>query len=77
MAEDLRDCTQMLDQSIAEVKAIMEKSAALAELVAIQKEIIAKKDEQIGEQKKLIDIYEKRKGTTVSFFFGLIKIRKN
>lgn len=67
----------MLDQSIAEVRALKAKAAALEQLVAIQKDIIARKDEQIAEQAKLIAIYEKRKGTTISFFFGLIKIRKN
>lgn len=67
----------MLDQSIAEVRALKAKAAALDQLVAIQKDIIARKDEQITEQAKLIGIYEKRKGTTISFLFGLIKIRKN
>lgn len=74
---DLRDCSQMLDQSIEEVRALKAKAAALEQLVAIQKEIIARKDEQIAEQAKLIAIYERRKGTTISFLFGLIKIRKN
>ena len=76
-ADDLRDCAQMLDQSIAEVRALKAKAAALEQLAGIQREIIARKDEQIAEQAKLIAIYEKRKGTTISFFFGLIKIRKN
>jgi len=67
----------MLDQSIAEVRALKAKAAALEQLAGIQKDIIARKDEQIAEQAKLIAIYEKRKGTTISFLFGLIKIRKN
>lgn len=67
----------MLDQSIAEVRALKAKTAALDQLRSLDAEIIGKKDVTIGEQKKLIDIYEKRKGTTVSFLFGLIKIRKN
>lgn len=66
----------MLDQSIAEVRALKQKAAALEQLNAINKEIIAKKDEQIAEQKKLIDIYEKRRGTRISFLFGLIKFTK-
>ncbi len=66
----------MLDQSIAEVKALKDKAAALEELNRLNREIIAKKDETIAEQAKLIGVYEKRKGTTISFFFGLIKIRK-
>lgn len=67
----------MLDQSIAEVRALKTKTASLEQLRGINNEIIGKKDEQIAELKKLIEIYEKRKGTTISFFFGLIKIRKN
>lgn len=67
----------MLDQSIAEVRALKAKTTSLEQLRVINNEIIGKKDEQIAELKKLIEIYEKRKGTTISFFFGLIKIRKN
>jgi flagellar motility protein MotE (MotC chaperone) len=67
----------MLDQSIAEVRALKAKVTALEQLVGLDNQILAKKDETIADQKRLIDIYEKRKGTTVSFLFGLIKIRKN
>lgn len=67
----------MLDQSIAEVRALKAKAAALEELNDLNTQIIAKKDETIAEQKKLIEIYEKRKGTRISFLWGLIKIRKN
>lgn len=73
---DLRDCTQMLDQSIAEVRALKAKVAAVEQLAAVRSEIIDRKDQVISEQKKLIDQYEKRKGTTLSFLFGLIKFRK-
>ncbi len=66
----------MLDQSIAEVRALKAKVAATEQLAAVRAEIITHKDEIIAEQKKLIDQYEKRKGTTLSFFFGLIKFRK-
>ncbi len=67
----------MLDQSIEEVRAFKAKTAALEELVGLQKQVIARKDETIAEQAKLIAIYEKRKGTRISFLFGLIKITKN
>lgn len=67
----------MLDQSIEEVRALKAKVAALESLRSINNEIIAKKDEQIADQAKLISIYEKRKGTTLSFFFGLIKFTKH
>lgn len=75
--DDLRECTQMLDQSIAEVRALKEKMRALEQLRNLDSQIISKKDEIIAGQKKLIDEYEKRKGLTVSFLFGLIKFRKN
>lgn len=67
----------MLDQSIEEVRALKAKVSALESLRSINNEIIAKKDEQIADQAKLIAIYEKRKGTTLSFFFGLIKFTKH
>lgn|GEM_PF-6771504 len=67
----------MLDQSTAEVRALKSQAAALEKLNAINGEIAAKKDEQIAEQKKLIAVYEKRKGTKISFLFGLIKFTKN
>ena len=76
-ADELRDCSQMLDQSIAEARALKAKVTALEQLVNLDNQIIAKKDETIGEQKKLIDLYEKRRGTRISFLFGLIKISKN
>lgn len=76
LADDLKACSQMLDQSIEEVRALKKKAAALEELTALQKQIIERKDEVIAEQKKLIDVYEKRKGTRISFLFGLIKITK-
>jgi hypothetical protein len=67
----------MLDQSIAEARALKSKVSALEQLVNLDNQIIAKKDDAIAEQKKLIDIYEKRKGMRISFLFGLIKISKN
>ena len=67
----------MLDQSIAEVRALKAKIAALEQLVALDERIIAKKDDAIGDQAKLITMYEKRKGTELSFLWGLIKFRKH
>lgn len=67
----------MLDQSIAEVRALKEVAANLEKLNSIKDQIIVKKDEQIAGQKTLIEAYEKRKGLRVSFLFGLIKISKN
>jgi len=76
-ADDIVECSRMLDQSTAEVRALKSQAAALEKLNAINGEIAAKKDEQIAEQKKLIAVYEKRKGTKISFLFGLIKFTKN
>lgn len=76
-ADDLHQCSQMLDQSLAEARALKLYAAQLEKLVEIQNSILAKKDEEISEQKKLIAIYEKRKGTKISFLFGLIKFTKN
>lgn len=67
----------MLDQSIAEVRAMKAYAAQLEKLAGVQSAIIAKKDEQILEQKRLVEIYEKRRGTKLSFLFGLIKFTKN
>ena len=67
----------MLDQSIEEVRALKVKVTALESLRSLNNDIIARKNEVIEDQKKIIAIYEKRKGTSISFFFGLIKIRKN
>jgi hypothetical protein len=67
----------MLDQSIAENRALKDENGTLKKLHAVDKQIIAKKDETIADQKSLIEIYEKRKGLRVSFLFGLIKISKN
>lgn len=75
-SDELRDCVQMLDQSIAEVRALKARVASLEQLRSLDSQIIAKKDETIADQKKLIDIYEKRRGLRVSFLFGLIKISK-
>ncbi len=76
-ADDLSDCAQMLDQSIEEVRALKKVLAAQEKLNVLNDAIIEKKDAVIAEQEKQIAIYEKRKGTRISFLFGLIKITKN
>jgi len=67
----------MLDQSIAEVRALKSVVANLETLNSIKDQIIEKKDEQITGQKTLIEVYERRKGLRISFLFGLIKVTKN
>jgi hypothetical protein len=67
----------MLDQSIEENRALKKENASLTKLHSVDKQIIANKDDTIDQQGKLIAIYEKKKGTTISFFFGLVKIKKN
>lgn len=73
---DLSDCVQMLDQSIAETRALRSQSAALQALIAANDEVIKRLRSQIEEQQRLIETYERRKGVRVSFLFGLIKITK-
>jgi regulator of replication initiation timing len=75
--DELRDCSQMLDQSIEENRALKKENASLTKLHSVDKQIIANKDDTIDQQGKLIAIYEKKKGTTISFFFGFVKIKKN
>jgi hypothetical protein len=76
-ADDLKECTQMLDQTLDELKALKGYAASLEKRTAIDDAIQKKQSETIDQQGKLIAIYEKKKGTTISFFFGLVKIKKN
>ena len=72
----MADCSQMLDQSERELKATRQVLEGYKKLAAVNEQIIQQKDLIIAEQKKLIDMYEKQKGTTFSFLFGLIKFTK-
>lgn len=67
----------MLEQSLAEIRALRSHSAALQALATANEEVIRKLQFQIEEQRKLIELYERRKGIRVSIFFGLLKITKN
>jgi hypothetical protein len=67
----------MLDQTLDELKALKGYAASLEKRTAIDDAIQKKQSETIDQQGKLIAIYEKKKGTTISFFFGLVKIKKN
>jgi hypothetical protein len=78
---------QVANERLAKTLDALEKSEALNktlealvekqnQLLALNDEIIKKKESIIADQADLIAIYEKRKGTTISFFFGLIKFRK-
>ena len=58
------------------IKTLQATTEAQSKLAAVNEAIIAKKDELIKNQADLLKIYEKEKGLTVSFFFGLLKIRK-
>lgn len=76
-------CNQRLAKTLdaleaAELTIKLQQSALEAErkLADINEAIIRKKDEIIKNQADLLKIYEKEKGLTVSFFFGLLKIRK-
>lgn len=73
-------CAKAFDEVIAVrqvVIALQTEIEKRKELQKISDDLIAKKDEVIANQNKLIIEYEKRKGTTLSFLFGLIKFRKN
>jgi hypothetical protein len=58
-------------------EALKTYAASLEKKSAIDEAIEKKQAETIDQQGKLIAIYEKKKGTTISFFFGLVKIKKN
>lgn len=58
------------------VKTLQAATQAQNKLLSINDDIISKKDEIIKSQNELIKNYDKEKGITVSFFFGLLKIRK-
>jgi hypothetical protein len=77
VADDLKDCTQMLDQTLDELKALKAYVVSLEKKAAVDDAIEKKQGETIDQQGKLIAIYEKKRGTTISFFFGLVKIKKN
>lgn len=76
-------CNQRLAKTLdaleaAELTIKSQQSAldAKRKLAEINEAIIHKKDEIIKNQADLVKIYEKEKGVTISFFFGLLKIRK-
>lgn len=65
-----------LEAAESAVKTMQATIEAQRKLTEINEMLIAKKDEIIKNQAELLKIYEKEKGVTVSFFFGLLKIRK-
>jgi hypothetical protein len=67
----------MLDQTLDELKTLKSYAASLEKKSAVDDAIEKKQAETIDQQGKLIAIYEKKKGTTISLFFGLVKIKKN
>ncbi|MBT0646927.1 hypothetical protein KJJ93_28480, partial [Escherichia coli] len=75
--KQLQDCSQMLDQSIEEVRAQRELIERLEQLNKVLTDLLLLRNQQLEEQEKLIEVYEKRRGLRISFLFGLIKISKN
>ncbi|MCV4753020.1 hypothetical protein OFC37_26480, partial [Escherichia coli] len=67
----------MLDQSIEEVRAQRELIERLEQLNKVLTDLLLLRNQQLEDQKKLIEVYEKRRGLRISFLFGLIKISKN
>ena len=81
--EDLRVANQRLAKTLdalekAEslIQSLQAENVKRKELNDLNNSIIEKKDSVIAGQQKLIETYEKQKGTELSFFFGLIKFRK-
>jgi hypothetical protein len=66
-----------LEQAQKVVEILQAEILNRQKLAKLNEDLIVKKDEIISNQTKLIGEYERRKGLTVSFLFGLIKIRKN
>ena len=66
-----------LEQSETVIKTLQAEIATRKNLQTLSDDLINKKDQIIANQTKLIAEYEKQKGLTISFLFGLIKIRKN
>lgn len=66
-----------LEQAETVINTLQKELSTRKNLDAVNESLITKKDKIIEGQQKLIEVYEKQKGLTVSFLFGLIKIRKN
>jgi hypothetical protein len=91
MMSDATECEKnlrLVNQRLEKVLDALEQAEKVVEilqaeilnrqkLAKLNEDLIVKKDEIISNQTKLIGEYERRKGLTVSFLFGLIKIRKN
>lgn len=91
MMSDATECEKnlrLVNQRLEKVLDALEQAEKVVEilqaeilnrqkLAKLNEDLIVKKDEIISNQTKLIGEYERRKGLTVSFLFGLVKIRKN
>jgi len=80
--EDLRVSQQRLAKTLdnlekAEslIKTLESEMEARKRLESVNNQIIAAKDAQIVEQKKLIEILEKQSQRKIQFFWGVVKIR--
>lgn len=67
------DALDAAESTIKTLQVVIEAQNKLAE---INDRLVVKKDEIIKSQNDLIKTYDKEKGITISFFFGLLKIRK-
>ncbi len=67
------DALEAAESAIKSLQMTIEAQQKLAE---INNEIITKKDELTKNQSDLLKIYDREKGTTISFFWGLLKIKK-
>lgn len=67
------DALEAAEATVRTLQAAIEAQDKLAE---IHDRLVGRKEEIIKSQSDLIKNYDKEKGVTISFFFGLLKIRK-
>ena len=86
---DLQDCQQKLSRAASQIEKLLDVTEAQEKAIEalkseiesrkrlslIDAEIIAKKDFQLAEQEKLIQILRKETRRQISILFGLIKVR--
>lgn len=70
-------CNQRLEKVLTDLDAAEKLIAAQAAEIESRKRKELIDQGIIQQQDKLIALYEKRRGTKISLFFGLITIRKN
>lgn len=81
-ASDLAECSQMLDQSLAEVRACKDLAEDRLDQIMKRDELLELDQKEITRLKSMLDTAEKliqrleKQCSTTSFLFGLIKIKR-